>query len=109
MLAQFWARFRAHIAPFHDKRALIFIALCLGGTWLFDPVMAKTIGQFMLPAGAFAAFLVIISRYLFPQISLGMAVQQAAEEKSVAAGLLVLAVSLFMSFGFLALALWMRA
>lgn len=102
------ARLRAFIAPLHDSRALIFIVLCLGGTSFYDPVMARTIGQFMLPAGAYAAFLVIISRYVFPQIDLRRAVEEALRG-NVAAGLMVLAIALYMALGFLALALWMRA
>lgn len=107
-LRQTWRSLRALVAPLHDGRALLFIVLCLGGTAAYDAAMAQTVAQFMLPAGAYAAFLVIICRYVFPQIDLKRAVEEALAGNT-AGGLMVLAIALYMGLGFLALALWMRA
>lgn len=108
MLQMFWARLRAFIAPFHDPRAWTLIILCAGGVWLFDPVMARTVLEFVLIAGAFAGIAVMISRHVLPQVNLTAHVQQALTGPT-GAGLVVLSVALFLSVLVLTLALWGRA
>jgi hypothetical protein len=109
MLANLWARFRARVAPFYDPTAWTLIILCAGGVWLFDPVAAKTLVQWSLLFGVFAGLGVIISRHVLPQISLTAAVEKAMEDNPVAAGILVLAVSLFMSALVISLTMWGKA
>lgn len=43
---------RNFVAPFHDPRAWSLIGLCVGVVWLFDPVMAKTLVQWIFIFGA---------------------------------------------------------
>lgn len=107
--AALWARFRARVSPFYDPTAWILIALCAGGVWLFDPVMAKTLLQWVLLFGVFAGIAVIISRHVLPQIRLTAAVEKAMEDNPVAASILVFSVTIFLSALVIALTLWGKA
>lgn len=108
MLRLLWARLRARVAPFYDPTAWALIALCLGVVWLVDPVMAKTLMQWVFFFGALCGFAIIISRHTFPQIGLAEHVA-AALAGNVGAGLVVLGLLLFMSALVLSLVLWGRA
>jgi hypothetical protein len=104
MVRNLWAR----IAPFYDPTAWVLIIVCAGGVAMFDPVMAKTVLQWVLLFGVFAGVAVIISRHVFPQISLSAHVE-AALAGNVGAGLVVAGICLFMSFLVLAITLWGKA
>lgn len=108
MFANLLARFRARVAPFYDPTAWTLILLCAGGVFLFDPVMARTVLQWVLLFGVFAGVAVIISRHVFPQVSLTAHVQ-AALGGNVGAALVVLGICLFMAFLVLSITLWGRA
>jgi hypothetical protein len=108
-MSTLWARIVARVAPFYDPTAWILIVLCAGGVALFDPVMAKTILQWVLIFGVFAGVAVIISRHVLPQISLTDAVEKAMEDNPVAAAILVLSVSIFMSALVYSLTVWGKA
>jgi hypothetical protein len=100
---------KARIAPFYDPTAWALIVICAGGVALFDPVMAKTVLQWVLMFGVFAGIAVIISRHVLPQISLTAAVDKAMEDNPVAAALLVLSVSIFLSALVYSLTVWGKA
>ncbi len=104
LLRQSWAG----SAAFRDVRAWVVIVLCAGGVSLFDPVMAKTVLQWVLLFGVFAGITVIVSRHVLPQINLGEQVR-AAYDGNVGAGLVVLGLLIFMSALVLSLVLWGRA
>ena len=97
-----------HAAPFYDLRAWTLIALCAGGVFLFDPVMARTLLEWTLIFGVFAGVAVIISRHVFPQISLTDVVSTASGSPN-GAGMIALGVLIFMSFLVLALTIWGKA
>lgn len=103
-----WQRILARVAPFYDPTAWTLIALCAGGVWLFDPIMAKTLVEWVLLFGLFAGVAVIISRHVFPQISVTAAVNMAMQSATGAA-ILVFGICLFMSFLVLAITLWGKA
>lgn len=103
-----WQKIINRIEPFYDPTAWMLIAICAGGVAIFDPVMAKTVLQWVLLFGVFAGIAVIISRHVLPQVSLTAHVR-AALDGNVGAGLVVLGVMLFMSFLVLALTLWGKA
>ena len=109
MLANLWSRFRKRIKPFYDPAAWALILVSAGGVSLFDPVMAKTVLQWILMFGVFAGVAVILSRHVFPQISIYDHVESALREKNTAAGLVVLGVCTFLSFLVLSLTLWGKA
>lgn len=96
------------VAPFYDPTAWVLILICAGGVSLFDPVLAKTIVQWVLLFGVFAGVAVIISRHVLPQVSLTAHVE-AALAGNVGAGLVVLAVCILLSFLVLSLTLWGKA
>lgn len=102
------ARLAARIAPFYDPTAWVLIALCVGVVLLFDPVMAKTLVEWVFFFGALCGFAIIISRHTFPQVSLSDHVK-AALGGNVGAGLVVLGLFVFMSFLVLSLTLWGKA
>ena len=103
------ARLKARIAPFYDPTAWALIVICAGGVALFDPVMAKTILQWVLMFGVFAGVAVIISRHVLPQISLTAAVETAMKDNPVASAILVLSVAIFLSTLVYALTIWGKA
>lgn len=103
-----WQNLRERIAPFYDPTAWALIAICAGGVMIFDPVMAKTILQWVLLFGVFAGVAVIISRHVLPQVSLTAHVE-AALGGNVGAGLVVLAVTVLLSVLVLSLTLWGKA
>ena len=104
-----FANLKDRIAPFYDPTAWILIALCAGGVALFDPVMAKTILQWVLIFGVFAGVAVIISRHVLPQISLTSAVEKAMDDNPVAAAIIVLSVVIFLSTLVYSLTIWGKA
>lgn len=104
LLAQSWAG----SAAFRDVRAWVVIILCAGGVSLFDPVMAKTVLQWVLLFGVFAGITVIVSRHVLPQVDLGAQIR-AAYAGNVGAGLVVLGLLIFMSALILAVVLWAKA
>lgn len=107
-MIQFLQAINQRIAPFYDPTAWILIVICAGGVALFDPVMAKTILQWVLIFGVFAGVAVIISRHTLPQISLTDHVKQALAG-NVGAGMVVLGICVFMAFLVLALTIWGKA
>lgn len=98
----------ARVAPFYDPTAWTLIALCAGGVFLFDPVLAKTVLQWVLLFGVFAGVAVIISRHVLPQVNLDELVK-AALAGNIGAGLVALGLCIFLSFLVLALTLWGKA
>ena len=102
------AALHARLGPFYDPRAWALIALCVGAVWLIDPVMAKTLLQWVFFFGALCGFAIILSRHTFPQIGLTDHVQ-AARAGNIASGLVVLGLMVFMAALVLSLALWGRA
>ena len=108
-MQNFLQALKARVAPFYDPTAWILIIICAGGVWLFDPVLARTILQWVLLFGLFAGVAVIISQHIFPQIDLTAHVKAALEQANTAAGMVVLGICLFMSFLVLALTIWGKA
>jgi hypothetical protein len=107
-MVDFLLALRARVAPFTDPTAWALIAACVGVVWLIDPVMAKTLLQWVVFFGALCGFAIIISRHTFPQIRLGAHVT-AALAGNVGAGLVVLGLMIFMSALILSLAIWGKA
>lgn len=99
-----------HVAPFFDKTALMLWAVSLGLLLLIDPVMVKTLVQWTLFFLTLAGIVVVISRLAFPMINLRNFVQEAYRGNgNTAAGLVVLAIALFMGLTLLSLVLWAKA
>jgi hypothetical protein len=108
MLANLWSSFRRRIKPFYNPTAWAMILISTGGVSLFDPVMAKTVLEWMLMFGVFAGVAVIISLHVFPEIDLTAHVKNAFGSPT-GSGLVVLGVCTFLSFLVLALTLWGKA
>lgn len=73
-----------------------------------DPAMLMTVGQWLLVAPILAGITIIVTRLVFPSLSIGWMVSQVAEGNR-AAGTLAAALVLFVGLVFLALVLWARA
>lgn len=73
-----------------------------------DPAMAQTIGQWILVPLVLAGFTIIVTRVMFPQVSIAWLVAEI-RQGNVAAGLLAAALVLFVGLVFLGMVLWVRA
>lgn len=105
-----WERLKrtwAFTAALRDRRAWLIIALCAGGVSLFDPVMAKTVMQWVLFFGVFAGLAVIISRHVLPQVKLDDYLAEAYRG-NVGAALVVVGVLIQMGFLILSVVLWAK-
>lgn len=91
-----------------DKSAWLLIIPALIALYFIDPVMLKTLAQWLVFAPVLAGLAIIVSRVVFPQIALGELVEDV-REGNIAAGILAAAVVLFVAMLFLALILWAKA
>jgi len=108
MFATLWARLRAHLAPFADARAWVLIlGLSIAYMVFIDPVMFKAVMSWVPQWLAFPALLVIVSRYIFPMISLSSLMAEV-DKGNVAAAIVVLSIVLFVAIGLISVSLWGR-
>lgn len=91
-----------------DRSAWLLIIPALIALYLIDPVMLKTLAQWLVFAPVLAGLAIIVSRVAFPQIDLGELVADV-RDGNTAAGILAAAVVLFVALLLLALILWAKA
>lgn len=75
--------------------------------WI-DPPMLQTIVQWLLVAPILAGITIIVTRIVFPQVSIAWLVDQVGEGNQ-AAGQLAAALVLFVGVVFVGIVLWARA
>jgi len=76
--------------------------------YYIDSAMLATVVQWLLIAPILAGITVIVSRVIFPQVSITWLVQQV-EEGNQAAGLLAAALVIFVGMVFIGMVVWGRA
>lgn len=79
--------------------------ICL---WWLDAVLFKTIIEWLIVAPLITGLAVILSRIVFPQIDLGLLVDEVLLENK-AAGIVIAGLMTFCGLLILALMLWARA
>lgn len=106
---------KAWYAEAHRMRALLdgsawlMIMPAMGALFCFDPVLAKTMAQWCLPAVAIAGLAIIVSRVVFPQVHLNDLIDKVVGEQSLPAAVVIAALMLFVGVVFLAIVLWAKA
>lgn len=91
-----------------DKSAWLMMLPSLVGLYYYDPALAKTLMQWTLPALSIAGLSIIVSRLIFPQISLDELIADV-KDKNVAAGLVVASLILFVGALFIGIVMWAKA
>lgn len=76
--------------------------------YYIDSAMMATVVQWLLVAPLLAGITVIVTRVIFPQVSIAWLVAQV-EERNVAAGMLAAALVIFVGLVFLGMVIWGRA
>ncbi len=103
------AKVKKRILPFFDLTAWMLFAVSLVPLWFLDRPMVQTLIQWTAYSLTLVGASVGLSRLLFPTLDLAEFVRQARDEKSIAAGLVILAIALILGFLFLGLVLWAKA
>lgn len=96
------------IKALFDKGAWLLMLPCALILLVIDPPMALTVGQWLLVAPILAGLAVIVSRIMFPKVSIPWLVAEI-KNYNVAAGVLAAAFVLFVGMVFVALCLWAKA
>jgi hypothetical protein len=110
-LATFWAWIdsKARAKILFDKSAWLLIAPVVAGIYAIDPALAKTLGQWSIIALAFAGLSIIISRLIFPHISIQELADSARDDKNIAAAIVSASLILFVSVVMLSVVLWAKS
>lgn len=104
-----WLEKTGGVAALFDKSAWLLMAPALAGLYAVDPAMAETLVQWTLFALALAGAAVIVSRIVFPQISIGEMVEAVRTSGGAGPGIVVAAVVLFVGIVFLGMVIWAKA
>ena len=113
-LAKFVAWFKpitekaGRLTALFDKSAWLMMGPALIALYYTDQPLASTLLQWTMFALALAGAVVVVSRVIFPQISIGELVEQAKTDPK-AAGLVVASVVLFVGLLFIGMVMWAKA
>lgn len=91
-----------------DQGAWLLMLPAAALLFLIDPAMLLTIGQWLLVGLVIAGLTIIVTRIMFPQVSMPWLVAEIAKG-NLAAGVTAAALILFVGIIFLGLVLWAKA
>ncbi|EAB4417281.1 hypothetical protein D7B12_17780 [Salmonella enterica] len=91
-----------------DKSAWFLMLPSLATLWCLDASLFKTIVEWLIVAPLITGLAVILSRIVFPQVDLGLLVDEVILENKAAA-IVVAGLMIFCGLLILALMLWARA
>lgn len=96
------------ITALGDKSALLLIVPAVAALYEIDSPLCKTVLEWLLVTPIFAGVAIILSRTIFPQVDLGLLVDEAVLENKAAA-IIVAGLMVFCGLLIMALTLWARA
>lgn len=107
-ISDVYARVITLLAPMFDSAALFLMLPAAAALYHLDPAMLLTVVQWLLVAPILAGLAIMVSRMIFPQVSIKWLVEEVGKG-NIAAGMLASGLVVFVSMIFIGLAVWARA
>ncbi|EAM6792305.1 hypothetical protein E0G74_00925 [Salmonella enterica] len=107
-MSHFLDSIRMRTRALTDKSAWFLMVPSLGGLYAIDEALFKTIVEWLIIAPLITGLAVMLSRIVFPQVNLGLLVDEAILENK-AAGIVVAGLMIFCGLLIVALMLWAKA
>ncbi|EJG5414286.1 hypothetical protein NAD41_000887 [Salmonella enterica] len=107
-MSQFLHSIHKRTRALGDKSAWILMFPSIVCLWWLDAALFKTIIEWLIIAPLITGLAVMLSRIVFPQVDLGLLVDEAILENK-AAGIVIAGLMIFCGLLIVALMIWARA